>query len=358
MDIFTHSTIVQSQRRIRRARLLPYPGIVVASPGQAVEAVQVVARARQPGGMHIVPASELLDAAPEKIADYLVPEPGAEVQQGDLLLEKKRRIGQRRVEAPVDGIVFGAHNGRVILQQAEWIEMRAALPGRVVNTIGNRGVVIETAGALVQGIWSSGPAGYGALQVLCDTPSLPLQTTLGEADVKEKIVVAGQVREAAILEKLVIEGAFGLIAGSMPAALYPQAQEMSIPIIITGGMGTQGLAEPIFHLLRRYNGEQATLFTYTEVQEGDGPERRPEIIIAREEMTGPLEEPRPELAPIRTGQTVRILRAPYQGRTGIVRKLYTRIQTTAINIRAHGADVELEGNEVIFVPYANLDTIS
>lgn len=358
VDIFTHSTIVQSQRRLRRARLLPYPGDVVVSQGQMVEAVQVVARARKPGGIHIVPAGELLGAPAEKIRSYLAVEPGAEVQQGDLLLEKKRRLGRRRVEAPVDGIVLGVHNGRVILQQAEWIEMRAALPGRVANSVGNRGVVIETSGALVQGIWAAGPTGYGALKLLCDTPSLPLDAKLVEADVKEQIVVAGQVRETAVLEKLAIEGAFGLIVGSIPATLYPEARRAAIPVIVTDGLGEQGLAKPIFHLLRRHEGEQATLFTYAEGQDAEQGERRPEIIIAGDGATGPLEETRPELAPVSTGQTVRILRPPYWGRTGTVRQLYKRARPTDIGLRAHGALVEMDNAETVFVPFANLDTIS
>jgi hypothetical protein len=65
----------------------------------------------------------------------------------------------------------------------------------------------------------------------------------------------------------------------------------------------------------------------------------------------------PEYQPLAIDHMVRILRAPYTGQTGQVMRLNHYRKRTETGIVAYGADVKLTDGNVVFVPYANLDTI-
>lgn len=351
MKLFTRSTIVQPHIKLRRERLLPEPGDLVAGPGQEVTPVQVVARTRRPTRFRIVPASELWHISPAEVEEYLVVEDGMPVAAGDVLLEKKQFWGKKQLESPIAGTFFGVNNGRLILQQYEWFELRALVNARVVNAIPKRGIVLEIIGAQIQGVWGSGKEGYGRLHLATSGKSKTLASDeISEAE--NSIIVAGVVSNPDILLQLQRQGASGLIAGSLTANVLDKAVKFDLPIIVTDGIGTQGLSQTIFDLLRDYEGADVALFA----RQPDYWGNRPEIIISHDKSTGALATPDP-LQPLKVGQRVRILRAPYQNQVGEISHLYQKLRETDLGTRVRGADVRLIDGSVVFVPYANLDTI-
>ncbi len=351
MKILTRSTIIQPAIKLRRERMLPEPGDVVASPGQEVTPVQVVARTRRPTQFRIVPASELWHISPAEVEEYLVIGEGTPVGVGDLLLEKKQFLGKKQLESPVEGTFFGLNNGRLILQQYEWYELRALVNARVVNALPKRGIVLEITGAQIQGVWGSGKEGNGRLHMLASNESQTLAPD--EIDnIENTIVVAGVVNNPDVLQRLHRVGVTGLIAGSMTTNVLHKATNFDLPIVVTDSIGTQGLSRSIFDMLRDYEGADVALFA----RQADYWGNRPEIIISHDQTSGALATPEP-LKPLQAGQRVRILRPPYQSQMGEIIYLYQRLKETEIGTRVHGADVRLIDGSIVFVPYANLDTI-
>ncbi len=351
MKILTRSTIVQTNIKLRRERMLPEPGDVVASPGQDVSPVQVVARTRRPTRFRIVPASELWHISPAEVEEFLVIGQGTPVGVGDVLLEKKQFLGKKRLESPAEGTFFGLNNGRIILQQYEWFEMRALVNARVVNAVPKRGIVLEIIGAQIQGVWGSGKEGYGRLRLVTSAINKALAPD-EITDAENGVIVAGVIDNPDVLQRLQRLGANGLIAGSVTANVLQKAAAFDLPIIVTDGIGTQGLARNIFDCLRDYEGADVALFA----RQTDYWGNRPEIIISHEKTAGPTNTPDP-LQPLTAGQRVRILRQPYQSQIGEIVYLYQKIKETDFGPRVRGADVRLMDGNVVFVPYANLDTI-
>src|SRR5437667_11158567 len=75
-----------------RKRLLPLPGTVLVSAGDAVTSATVVARAELPGKVHVVNLVNQLGILPEDLPDYMVKRVGDRIQQGDVLAETKAFI--------------------------------------------------------------------------------------------------------------------------------------------------------------------------------------------------------------------------------------------------------------------------
>lgn len=351
MKILTRSTIVQPLVKLRRERLLPEPGDVLVSPGQEVTPVQVVARTRRATRFRIVPASELWHISPEEVAEYLVVGEGSPIAEGDVLLEKKQFLGRKRLESPVEGTFFGVNHGRLILQQHEWFELRALVNARVVNAIAERGAVLEVMGAQIQGAWGSGKEGYGRLRLLSsrETNSLTPDEVEG---CESAIVVVGVIGSPDVLPRLQRAGASGVIAGSITTEVMQSAMPVNLPILVTDSIGKAGMARPIFHMLRDYEGANVALFA----RQPDYWGNRPEIIISHGQVSGTVAQPDPT-KPLQLGQRVRILRTPYQSQEGEVVYLYHKLQETEVGAKAHGADIRLLDGNVVFVPYVNLDTI-
>lgn len=313
--------------------------------------MQVVARTQRATRLHIVPASQLWHIPPAEVARYLVIEEGTPVQEGDLLLEKKQLLGKKRFESPVAGTFYGLNDGRIVLQQYEWFELRALVNGRVVNTIPQRGIVLEIVGTQIQGVWGSGKEGYGRLQMLAAHEKSMLAAD--EISIAENaIIVASVVNDPEVLIRLHRAGASGLIAGSMSAEVMRLTREHELPIILTDSIGTQGMARNIFDMLRDYEGAEVALFA----RQPDYWGNRPEIIITHDKAAAPPATPKSQQS-LALGQKVRILRAPYQSQIGEVTYLYRRPRETEIGIKALGADVRLVDGSIVFVPYVNLDTI-
>jgi hypothetical protein len=298
-----------------------------------------------------MPASELWRISPDEVETYVTITPGTPISAGDVLLEKKQLLGKKQLESPVDGTFFGVNNGRLILQQYEWFELRALVNARVVNAIPKRGIVLEIYGAQIQGVWGSGKEGYGRLHIATTAENKPLPP--GELDnVENKIIVAGTINHPDILQQLQQQGASGLIVGSLTANVLAKAKTSKLPIIATDGIGTQGCASNIFNLLREHEDADVALFA----RQADYWGNRPEIIISHDKTAAPPATPDP-LKNLQVGQHVRLLRPPHQSEIGEIIYLYQHLRETEAGTKAYGADVKLPDGNILFVPYANLDTI-
>jgi len=337
---------------IRRARTLPVNGRVLVRRGQSVNPSDVVAEAI------ISPVHMLLDIArgldtSEIQADQLLQcKAGDEVGEGDILAGRLG-MGRRVVRAPHAGRVMMAGSGQVLLQlDTQPFELKAGYTGLVADLIDERGVMIETTGALIQGVWGNGKSNYGLLSMQAPTPDAIL--TPGQIDVSLRgMVIFGGIceNENTLLaaEELTVRG---MILSSMEAGLAPLALSLNYPIILLEGFGHIPLNPQAFRLLftseRReaaVNAEQWNRLTGV----------RPEVLLAIPALTA-TELPAEDAA-FNVGQTVRVVSRPHQGKVGILAMVHPAPVSLPSGLRVLAGDVRLENGDILLVPLANLEIL-
>ncbi len=350
----TTVTHVRPLAQIRRPRLLPAFGEVVVRRGQHVTPVQVIARTTQPARYVIVYGSRALKISPEEMAGLLRVKEGDVVEHGQPLLVMQGRLRRRLIlKSPIDGAVVQVGNGRIVLQEPGVpIELRALIEGRVVSVLPGQGVVLETTGGQIQGLWDNGRDGTGKLRLAVADPGDRLTADQLNAEYRGAVVAAGHVADTETLEAAEANGVRGLILGSLPTTLRQAVAELSFPVLVTDALGPGAMAAPIFDLLQQSADRNVTLFARLR----ERPTSRPEIVIPMPAAGGAQDGKPP--TEIRAGQNVRLIHAAYQGQVGRVVHTYGLARFTPLGSRVPGADVALGNGQVVFVPYTNLDVIA
>lgn len=346
-------TQVSPLTTIRRERMLPLPGEVMVHVGQRVEPWDIVAQAAAPGGYHIVEVAPALKVQEIGFRQYLLKHEDDEVKAGEAIAVR-RGFGRRAVRSPVSGFLAAVGAGRVLIEAGtNVIELRAGMRGRVSSVRPRRGVVIETVGAIVQGVWGNGQEGHGVLKSLADSPHSVLTREKIEVGFQGAVILAGQGMTLEALEFAQEMRVRGIIVGSLEAALLPAAMAAEYPIIVTEGWGNVPMSPVILNVLGSIDGREVSLSG--QVQTG-WEQVRPEVIVPLVARESPPTEPITDL-PLEAGATVRILRHPYMGATGTVVALPASPRKLATGGAFLGAEVELPTHERVFVPFANLELI-
>ncbi|HRQ40215.1 MAG TPA: hypothetical protein PLD25_20080 [Chloroflexota bacterium] len=351
MEHYTHTTIIQPHMKIRRERVLPQSGEMIAKIGNEVTPGLTVARTPRQTVFAIVDASQILGVSPDKVAELVTEEKGSVIDEGTVLAKRKGLRG-RQVLSPAAGELYDVVNGRIFIQQAaDWIETTALVSGKVVSHVGDRGVVIETYGAFIQGIWGSRKESFGKLKLMSRSNNGFLAKDQLTSDLSKHILAVGRLEHVDVLHLAQEMAVAGIIAGSMPVDLCDAAYELNYPIILTDGVGKQSMSPMVFNLLQKTEGRETSLFANYDGSRG----QRPEIIIP--EPATPSSEAVQANKPLQIGQQVRLLRPPFVGQTGEVVEIFTLSQLLATGAKAQGANIRLAEGHVVFMPFANVDVI-
>ncbi len=342
---------------IRRERILPAQGEVTVRPGQKVEPMDVVARVSRPRGYRSINVARRLNVRPDEVAEIAQVNPGDPVKKGDRLTKGKGGFlggGRKYIKSPVDGVVAAVGNGRMVIEVApEIIELRALVRGSVISAMAGYGVVIETYGGFVQAAWGSGKEAYGVIKVVTPMPGDPLTGDAIDVSCRGAVLIGGGTIEESAIKQAVQMQARGLVAGSIPARLARKSFDLPFPIVVTEGIGKIPMADAIFSLLRSNEGRECAVDGRTPGTVDGG---RPDIIIPL-----PVNSPPPPLpghsTPLQVGAKVRALRAPYLGAVGEVKVLHEHARPLPTGAYLSGAEVDLEGHGVVFVPFANLEWV-
>lgn len=338
---------------IRRERLLPIPGRVVVRKGQKVSATDVVAEARLAPEHMLLDIARSLGLSREKADQHIVCKAGSPVAQGDVLAGP---VGftQRLVRAPRSGKVIVAGDGQVLMElDAPPYELRAGLPGIVSELVGDRGVVIETTGALIQGVWGNGRIDFGLMYVLARSPDDALSPDQLDVSMRGSVILASHCASADVLKAAGELPLRGLILGSMDSSLYSMAVKMRFPIIILDGFGHIPMNSSAFKLLTSNNRREVSLNAEPRDRYR---EARPEIVI---ELPAPEHVSAPRETDIFSpNQVVRILRPPYEGKVGVIIKVRSGRTSLPNGILTQVADVKLENGETVIVPLANMEVLA
>jgi hypothetical protein len=335
---------------IRRARALPVDGKVTVRVGQNVSASDVVAQARVAAGHLVLDIRRGLKIAQVSAAERcIVRQPGDRLEKGDVIAESGG-LFSRIVRAPADGDLVAVNAGQVLLRvRRTTLEVRAGFNGTVVDLIPERGAVIETNGALIQGVWGNGRVDGGLLLVVAGSPEAEFTSKDIDVSMRGAVVLAGHCSSADALQVADELPLRGLILASMTANLIPAANSVKFPILVVEGFGNIPYNDPAYILLTTSEKRDISLNAGFDPSAGE----RPELVIPLPATGQGLQE----TAYFEAGQTVRIQGAPYTGKTGTIQQLRQGLFTLPNGLKVQAADVRLDKDTLVTVPLANLEVL-
>jgi hypothetical protein len=337
---------------IVRERVLPVAGKVNMHVNQRVNPTDVVAEAtfaREHVLLDVARTFGISAAAADKLIKV---NEGDKLAQGALVAEKPGLLPQT-INAPRAGRVMVAGSGQVLMEVGDSrIELRAGLPGVVTQVLPDKGVVIRTAGALIQGAWGNGRIDNGLMVSLLEKPDDVLQAGRLDVSLRGSVILAGQVRDLEALKAAAELPVRGLILSSLPSALLQPAYQMRYPILVTEGFGSLPMNMAAFKLLTTNNKREVTV-NAEHFDRYSG--HRPEVIIPLPISSEPDEPGDFRLFEI--GLPVRVKRPPYAGMVGTILNLPPGLSLLPSGLRAASAEVRLENGETGIVPLVNLEVV-
>ena len=155
---YTSGLRVSTRTVVRKIRRLPLKGEVVVDAGDRVGPDTVVAETYLPGPVHNVNVSNSLAIAPEDVPECMRKQQNNTVEKGDMIAESKGILGlfKSSVQSPVTGTVelVSEVTGQVLIREPSVpVQIKAYIDGRVTEVMAGEGVVVETVGACIQGIF-------------------------------------------------------------------------------------------------------------------------------------------------------------------------------------------------------------
>jgi hypothetical protein len=336
---------------VQRKRLLPATGKVLTRKGQKVSAAEVVAEA------NLTPSHVLLDIArglglPAAEADkYIQKQQGEEVAVGDVIAGPVG-LARRVMRATQAGLVVLAGGGQVLLQlEGQPLELQAGLSGVVTELYPDQGVQVETMGALVQGVWGNGRVDSGLLAVLIKSADEEFTADRLDISMRGGVVLGGYCEDVAVLRDGEEQQLRGMILASMSSALVPEAMKVHYPVIILDGFGHLPMNSAAFKLLST-SGRREAVVNASQWDRLAG--IRPEVILPLPPNTQPMNTT--DVAQFSEDDDVRITHGPQLGKVGILNRLLGTV-TLPSGIRALAAEVQMEDDERLVLPLANLEVL-
>lgn len=358
MPYYPEQSLIVSLSLLRRERKLPPNAIgeVMVQEGQSVEPNTVVLRGAVPSGFVILDAVQGLGLkhAGQISEDMLQVQPGEVVLEGQPILQIGTGRRAPTLKSPTTAVFARLDSGRVILQADPMpVEVLALTPGRVTSVRGDKLVLIESTGTLIQGAWGNGLSVYAPLVLEPDEGLASLDADLPAPDYNgAAMVLRDPILSPDVFNMALQQSVVGLVASSMHSSLREEALAQGIPILLTEGFGELQMSEIVYNLLRANANRPAAIDA---AQPSRWTAERPEIIIPLGANT--RARPPEKDQPLQVGAQVRILRQPNLGQTGRVFRLVETPRLVEIGLRLPGAEVQLGDGQVIFVPLANLELL-
>jgi hypothetical protein len=352
MSMFAPLKCILPMTIIRRQRLMPVAGKVLVRAGQKVSATDTIAESNPIPEYLMLDIARGLGVPVNDAVRYLKCQVGEHLAEKDILAGPVG-LGRRVVRSPRSGTVVVISDGQMLLEISNQPhQMKAGLPGEVVELIPDHGVVIESAGALIQGVWGNDRVDAGQLSVFAKTPDQEIVSSDLDVTSRGLVILAGYCQDPQVfktVEELVIHG---LVLGSMEASLIPLATSSPVPVIVLEGFGKRPIGPASYKLLASLEGRDVAINTenwnvFTGV--------KPEIFFPA--AVPSTVAPAPDLVPLEINQKVRIVRPPFAGATGVVEEI-KGITSFPSGLRARAALVRLETGEKTVTPLANLEVLA
>ncbi|MEW6723867.1 MAG: hypothetical protein AB1331_02950 [Bacillota bacterium] len=367
---YTPGLKVTQEAVLKKRRRLPLLGEVLVKEGEEVTPETVVARTELPGNPHTVAVHQILGIEPEHLPECMVVKPGDKVAKGQIIAKYAAFFGlmKRDAKSPIDGVVevISPVTGQVTLREpAIPVQISAYIKGKVAEVLPQEGVVIETKGAFIQGIFGVGGERQGVVKIAVDSADAVLTPELIGPDCQGKIVVGGSLVTGAALKKAAEVGAAGVVAGGIIdtdliellgydiGVAITGHEDIPITLIITEGFGRIRMADKTFSLLKAVDGETASINGATQIRAGV---MRPEIIVPGHQPKNKADTQ--DLAEGMTpGTPIRIIREPYFGMLAEVVELPPELVVIETEAKVRILKAKLADGRVVTIPRANVEII-
>ncbi len=360
---------VTERELVSKRRILPLKGEVVVKKGDAVKPNDTVARAFLPGSVELLNIAGLLgiDAADAEM--FLKVKQGEHFDVGQILAENKGFFGlfKTQIKAPFSGTLkeVSRVTGQAVLNAEPIpIEVKAYIPGKVVEIIEKEGVVVETVATFVQGIFGIGGERTGKIHIVSRSCDEILDAAQIDDSCHDKIIIGGGRITAAAIRKAQQLNVRGIVAGGIDAQDVAEylgydigvaitgSEDIPLTVLVTEGFGNIPMAKKTFEMLKKYNDCEASINGATQIRAGV---IRPEVIIQQnieaENVT------KSELKGIEIGSLVRVIRVPYFGKIGKIAGLPPELRALESETHARVCEIEFLDGEKVMVPRANLEMI-
>ncbi|MCL2498072.1 MAG: hypothetical protein FWF06_05595 [Symbiobacteriaceae bacterium] len=369
-NAYTPGLKVTGASRIQKRRRLSILGEVLVNIGDIVTPDIPVAKAMIPGNPTSINVSNALSCEAEDIEQYMVKKQGDPVKANEAIAIQKTFFGlfTTTCVSPVEGVLehVSAVTGQVIVREpAVPIQVKAYINGEVTEIMDREGVVIETKGAFIQGIFGVGGERDGILQIAVEKDSDVLDGQHIKPEHKDKIVIGGSLMTGAAIRRAHEIGAAGIVAGGVIdkdlvdylgfdiGVAVTGHESIPLTLIVTEGFGQIPMAHKTFELLQTLDGMHASINGATQIRAGV---MRPEIIVPNEDID--VVESAVSDGEMEAGTLIRCIREPYFGQLAEVVDLPPELRVVETGARVRIMNIKLRNSgEVVTVPRANVELI-
>jgi len=372
---YTPGLRVARKTRLTKERVLPLKGNVLVDCGAFVRAEEIVAKTELPGAVTILNVINQLGIEPDEIRQYMLKKEGDTFKKGEPIAANKPLFGlsflKTEIKAPVDGIIesISELTGQVVLREPpQPVSVHAYVDGRVSKIIEGEGVIVETVATFIQGIFGIGGETWGELSVPVSSPADELTAEMITEALEGKIVVAGRHLSRRAFERAREVGVRGVIVGAFHdkdlkeilgydlGVAITGTESVGLTLILTEGFGEIPIADRTFNLLKERDRSRVSINGATQIRAGV---IRPEIIIPYPESdwAGATEAELISAQAVAEGDPIRVIREPYFGRLGIVKRLIPGLEVVESGSKVRVLEVQFEDGTSAIVPRANIERI-
>ena len=370
---YTPGLKISAQTIVRSERRLPLMGDVLVEVGNQISAEDIVAQTDLPGNVQMIHAANLMGTSPSSVGRFMLKKVGDPVEQEEIIAQSNGLFGlfKSEVKSPISGTIENISDvtGQIVIREPSTpVQTWGYIDGQVIEVMENEGVVIETWGTLIQGIFGIGGETVGQLQTIVSSPNQPLTPELIQTDHEGQILVGGSTVDRQTVEFAIDKGVKGIVCGGIDdRELYQLlgyelgvaitgSENIGLTLMITEGFGQISMARQTFDLLLHRQGMKASLNGTTQIRAGV---QRPEIVIPLEkDSNSSLDKDRVIIpSALDVGTQVRLIRSPYFGQLGEVTKLLVEPQSLETEAHVRVLEVQLHNQERIVLPRANVEIV-
>lgn len=282
--------VVEERTVVRRERRIPVSGDIHVKVGDTLSPDTIVAGAKVPYHINVVEVPRSLGVHPQDAAKFIIKKVGDATKTDDVIAVRPKSFfrSERVCKAPVDGIVREIRRGRVLIQEFRQLEVEAYIPhSKVVEVLGDEGVIVEAPAAFIQGSFGVGGETYGELKTIAGSSRDVLTENDITPDCEGKILVGGSLVTLRALREAAATRVKGVIVGGIEQKelvnflgyeIGPITgdEDIGITLILTEGFGKMPMNDDIFQLLQSLSEMEACINGATQIRYGS---IRPEIII-------------------------------------------------------------------------------
>jgi transcription antitermination factor NusG len=348
METQTYHTL--GLTKIQRTRIFPGKGDILVKVGQKLDAVDPIGEYVPEEKFQIINLKkELGFQSGEDARRSINVKVGDKLKKGDLIA-KSSGFFPKSLVARSDSEVLNIIGSQLILKLSQPSKpILAGFNSIVTEILPFHGVVMETNGALIQGVWGNQKAANGPLIIKMRDVHEEITTDKIDVTYRGSILMGGYCRQKEVIQAAEELNLKGLIFSSMSASLIPVAKNSKIPVLLIEGFGSITMNERAFELIKSNEGNIASINCIYDNKKSEKPE-----LIIQVTVEG---NPALEKATINKGSVVRINSGEFQGKAAVVKKINQTKSKLPSGINALCGIVELSDEDLVSIPLANLDIL-